>query len=242
MVDCQVWFKAQFFLTGCCCPSWPEPSQLLMQLAWPVAVAFLLILQCWIPVSHRNRLWFVLLTFFRQSGDFAKCNALAFEQVCNLHCNCTCDTWPWFMIALLELADCGNCFRSSWTIHCDIAFRNWRKKNTAVAFPNFTVLSWSLFQAHKTVAIAFAIRSMFIMFTLASTRHHHSHNCKSVESITIAWAIRGRVKTLRLLFTNFAVSSRSIGKCGDWQKSSRCRLLQCWSQSLLRVTGKRRTW
>ena len=114
------------------------------------------------------------------------------------------------MIALLELADCGNCFRSSWTIHRDIAFRNWRKKNTAVAFPNFTVLSWSLFQAHKTVAIAFAIRSMFIMFTLASTRHHHSHNCKSVESITIAQAIRGRVKTLRLLFTNFAVSLRSI--------------------------------
>ncbi len=35
------------------------------------------------------------------SHKFAKCIALAFVQVCNLHHNCTCDAWQFFAVPLL---------------------------------------------------------------------------------------------------------------------------------------------
>ena len=64
------------------------------------------------------------------------------------------------------------------------------------------------------------------MFALASTWHHHSRDCESVESIAIARAIRRRVKTLRSLFANFAVSLRSLWQFAEVITVAFCNLVE----------------
>ncbi len=96
-----------------------------------------------------------------------------------------------------------------------IAFHDVQKENIMVAFANYAVLSWSLLQACKTIPIAFVICKRFILSALASTWHHHGHNCESMESIAIVQAICRRKKHLgRLLRT-----SQSHHNCyGNLQK------------------------
>ena len=89
-----------------------------------------------------------------------------------------------------------------------ITFGDSRKENIAVAFANYAMSSRSPLRVCKTIAITFAIRGRFLVFALASTWRCHIRNCKSVEGITIAQAIRGREKTLQS--ASFAVSLRLL--------------------------------
>ena len=126
-------------------------------------------------------------------------------------------------------------------------------------------------ELRETIAIAFALRSRFIVFALASTRRRHGRDCESVEGIAIAQAIRrshrGRLsRSCGILAIAFAIRSSFIVAAFACTRHHRNRIcdLRNHLRSLLathgihrdrfsarsrthrdhscEVTGKRRAW
>ena len=163
-----------------------------------IAIAF----RDWQKPKHRGRFSRVRELHRSRFREFAKCIALAFEQVCNLHAVAFANHAVLSRSLLQASRNPRDRFRDSRLVHRVRSFEHTassrsrlrvrgrhrdrsgdsrKRKDIAVAFCKL--------RGH--IAVAFAIRNTFIVAAFASTRHRRNHVCDLRNHLRSLLATRG---------------------------------------------------